>query len=421
MSIFDEALKYIPGGVNSPVRAFKSVGGEPVFIRKGYGSKVVDEDGREYIDYVCSYGPLILGHADKDVVNAICDTAKYGTTFGAPNVKEVELAKLICRSLSSIEMVRFVNSGTEAVMSAVRLARAYTERDKIIKFDGCYHGHSDFLLARAGSGVMSLSLPASAGVPECATSDTLLAEYNSADSVSKLFEKYSGQIAAVIVEPVAANMGVVLPEKDFLKDLRRICDENRALLIFDEVITGFRLGLRGAQGLFNVKPDLTILGKIIGGGLPVGAVGGKKTIMELFAPIGPVYQAGTLSGNPVAMAAGIATLEKLFVDGFYDELNKSSAMLFEGLKDNFRSIGIDYKVNYLGSTGTIFFTTEEVKNYKDVEKVDRQMYASFFHFMLEKDIYLAPSPFEAMFVSAAHSEKDIEKTLNYHMEFLKSL
>ena len=419
MNLYEKAVKLIPGGVNSPVRAFKAVGGEPLFIKRGIGGKIYDITGKEYVDYVMSYGPLILGHADKNVIKTIIETAKNGTTFGAPTELEVTLAEIIIEMMPSIEMIRFVNSGTEAVMSAIRLARAYTGKNKIVKFDGCYHGHSDFLLAKSGSGLASLNMPLSSGVPESAIRDTLIAEYNDIESVKHITSGAENEIAAIIVEPIAANMGVVLPEENFLTFLREYTKKIGALLIFDEVITGFRVAKGGAQELYNVQADLTILGKIIGGGLPVGAFGGKKEIMEMLAPVGPVYQAGTLSGNPIAMAAGISTLQRLREDYFYDKLKKSTNKLFEGFNDNLRSIGIEFTVNYITGMGTQFFCSNSVNSYRDLRDVDTALYARFFHYMLSHGVYLAPSQYEGIFISSSHSTEDIDLTLKVHMDFLK--
>ncbi len=419
MDLYEKAVKLMPGGVNSPVRAFKAVGGEPLFIKRGNGAKIYDMTGKEYIDYVMSYGPLILGHADKNVIKTIIDTAKNGTTFGAPTELEVVLAEIVIEMMPSIEMIRFVNSGTEAVMSAIRLARAYSGRNKIVKFDGCYHGHSDFLLAKSGSGLASLSMPISSGVPESVIRDTLIAEFNNIESVKYVTNGVEDKIAAIIVEPIAANMGVVLPDENFLKFLSDYTKEIGALLIFDEVITGFRVAKGGAQELYNVRADLTILGKIIGGGLPVGAFGGRREIMEMLAPVGSVYQAGTLSGNPLAMAAGISTLQRLREDSFYERLKKSTNKLFEGFNDNLRSIGIELAVNYITGMGTQFFCSNSVNSYRDLEGVDTALYAKFFHYMLSHGIYLAPSQYEGMFISSSHAIEDIDFTLKVHMDFLK--
>lgn len=420
MSIFDEAKKHIPGGVNSPVRAFGSVGGEPYFVKNANGSKVTDETGKEYIDYVCSWGPMILGHCDKDVNSAIIKAVDNGISYGAPTVLEVQLAELISDMMPSIEMVRMVSSGTEAVMSAIRLARGFTKRDMIIKFEGCYHGHSDSLLVKAGSGLLTFGTPSSPGVPADITKNTLIAQYNDISSVEALFKEHSGKIACIIVEPVAANMGVVLPTENFLHKLSALCKKEGALLIFDEIITGFRLGRSGAQGYYGIKPDLTTLGKIIGGGMPVGAYGGRKEIMEMVSPSGPVYQAGTLSGNPLAMTAGLATLNKL-TDDFYKRLGAKSAQLWVGLSDNLKKLGLNYAFNSIESLSCLFFTEGVVNSYQSAIKSDTKKYAKYFHNMLDRGIALAPAQFEAMFVSIAHSDEDIEKTVKAHYESLKNL
>ncbi|MSQ14608.1 MAG: glutamate-1-semialdehyde-2,1-aminomutase, partial [Dehalococcoidia bacterium] len=368
--LYAEAQKYMPGGVSSPVRAFRAVGGNPLFIQRGAGSHIYDADGNEFIDYVCSWGPLIAGHAHPKVVAAIQKAAELGTSYGAPTEAEIELAKLIISALPSVEMLRFVSSGTEATMSALRLARAYTGRDKIIKFDGCYHGHADGLLAKAGSGVATLGLPDSPGVPQSYAQHTLVAPYNDLDSVQALFETYPGQIATIIVEPVAGNMGVVSPAPGFLQGLRDLTMQGGALLIFDEVITGFRVGWSGAQGLYGVSPDLTCLGKIIGGGLPVGAYGGRREIMEMIAPMGPVYQAGTLSGNPLAMAAGLATLSLLYEPGVYDRLDAIADRLENGLKEASREARVPTFLSRIGSMMTTFFTSENVTDYATARTAD---------------------------------------------------
>ena len=417
--LYNEAQKYMPGGVSSPVRAFRAVGGSPLFIQRGEGCRLYDIDGNKFIDYVCSWGPLILGHAHPSVVVAIKEAAERGTSYGAPTEAEVELAMLITSALPSVEMVRFVNSGTEATMSALRLARAYTRRDKIIKFDGCYHGHADGLLVKAGSGVATLGLPDSPGVPESYAQHTLVAPYNDLEAVARLLEANRGQVAAAIVEPIAANMGVVPPTPSFLEGLRQLTRDSGSLLIFDEVITGFRVGWSGAQGLYGISPDLTCLGKIIGGGLPVGAYGGRREIMEMVAPLGPVYQAGTLSGNPLAMAAGLATLRELHPvvspaepkEGVYKQLEERSARLAEGLQAAAREAGITVVGNRVGSVMTLFFTDQGVTDYASARTSDAQKYAAFFRAMLERGVYLAPSQFEAAFVSTAHAEADIEETV----------
>jgi glutamate-1-semialdehyde 2,1-aminomutase len=409
--IFDRSRRYLPGGVDSPVRAFQAVGGEPVVIARGEGPHVYDVDGNRYVDYVCSWGALILGHAYPAVVEAVQRAAACGTSFGAPTEAEAEMAQMVVEAVPSIEMVRFVNSGTEATMSALRLARAFTGRDKILKFEGCYHGHADGLLVRAGSGVATLGLPDSPGVPASYAQETIVARYNDVSSVQRLFDEYAGQIAAVIIEPVAGNMGVVAPQPGFLESLREITARAGSLLIFDEVITGFRLAYGGAQSLFGVTPDLTCLGKIIGGGLPVGAYGGRREIMEMVAPLGPVYQAGTLSGNPLAMAAGLATLRALRQPGFYERLESLSSQLVEGVARVAASAGVSVRLNRVGSMRTAFFTDAPVTDYASARRCDTLRYARFFQAMLERGVYLPPSQFEAAFVSAAHGESEIAYTI----------
>ena len=418
--LFERARKCIPGGVNSPVRAFGSVGETPRFITKADGAWMFDEDGNEYLDFVGSWGPMIQGHNQPDVRKAVEEAVKEGLSFGAATRREVEMAELICRMVPSIEMVRMVNSGTEAVMSAVRTARGYTGRNKIVKFTGCYHGHSDAMLVKAGSGVMTQGIPDSAGVPAGCTEDTLSAVYNDLGSVEALFDANRDQIAAVIVEPVGANMGVVPPEKGFLEGLRSLCTKNGALLIFDEVITGFRLGPDGAQGYFGVTPDLTTFGKIIGGGMPVGAYGGSRQIMSMVAPAGPVYQAGTLSGNPVAMAAGMAqlTILKEHPD-IYKKLNETGDWFFAEVKTILREAGLPWQVNHVGSLGSIFFTPEPVKDYASAKTSDVKKYGEYFRYMLSHGIYLAPAQFEAMFLSAAHTREDLENTLDVLRAFAR--
>ena len=410
--LFERAVKRIPGGVNSPVRAFGSVGETPRFIASAKGAWLTDADGRRYLDYVGSWGPMILGHNHPAVREAVLEACSQGLSFGAATEREVEMAELICSLVPSVEMVRMVNSGTEAVMSALRAARGYTGREKIVKFAGCYHGHCDAMLVKAGSGVMTSGVPDSAGVPKGCTKDTLTVSYNDLKSVEALFETCGREIAEVIVEPVGANMGVVLPEKGFLEGLRSLCSRYGSVLVFDEVITGFRLGLSGAQGYFGVEADLTTFGKIIGGGMPVGAYGGKREIMETVAPLGPVYQAGTLSGNPVAMAAGLAELRTLRdTPGFYEELHRKSQMLFEGMREILKKAGSPFQINAAGSLGCLFFTDQEVRDYASAKTSDSSAYAQYFSHMLKRGIYLAPSQFEAMFVSAALTEEEIEKTL----------
>ena len=408
--LFEKSKKMMPGGVNSPVRAFLAVKRNPLFIDHAKGSKIFDVDGKEYIDYVCSWGPGILGHADDRVIEAVKKACEKGLTFGAPTEKEYILAELVQKMMPSMEMLRLVNSGTEAVMSAIRAARGFTGRDKIVKFRGCYHGHSDGLLVKAGSGALTQSVPDSLGIPADYTRNTLVAEYNDTASVEKLFSWYGEDIAAIIVEPVAANMGVVLPEKHFLEDLRRIADRYQSLLIFDEVITGFRLSLGGAQEYFGVKPDLTTLGKIIGGGMPMAAYGGRRDIMEVVAPLGGVYQAGTLSGNPIATTAGIETLKILMEEndrGLYEKLAESTGQLADTVRDAF---GNRVWVNQIGSLMSVFFTDKPVVDYETATGSDTEQYADYFNYMLGQGIYLAPSQFEAMFVSGAHTKADLEKT-----------
>ena len=412
--LFEEAKNYMPGGVNSPVRAFNAVGRNPLFIHKAKGSKIYDEDGNEFIDYVCSWGPGILGHAHPKVIEAVKNACDYGLTYGAPTAKETELARLITTLMPQIEMLRLVSSGTEAVMSAVRAARGFTGRDMIVKFRGCYHGHSDGLLVKSGSGLLSNAVPDSAGVPADYTKNTLIAEYNNKKSVEELFDKFGKNIACIVVEPVAANMGVVLPDKDFLPFLRKITEENGSLLIFDEVITGFRLGLGGAGEYFGVKADLTTLGKIVGGGMPIGVFGGRKDIMSCVSPLGKVYQAGTLSGNPVAVTAGIETLKLLMENrDIYEKIDKSAAKIEKAFNESSAKV----RVNRIGSLMSAFFTEKEVRDYDGATSSDTAEYARYFGYMLENGIYIAPSQFEAMFVSAAHSEEDIEKTCKVIKEF----
>jgi glutamate-1-semialdehyde 2,1-aminomutase len=419
--LFEEAQRYLPGGVNSPVRAFKAVNGQPLFIKRAQGAKLYDEDENEFLDYVCSWGAIILGHSHPKVTSALKQAVEGGTSFGAPTERETTLAKLITSAVPSVEMVRFVNSGTEATMSALRLARAFTGKDKIVKFAGCYHGHSDGLLARAGSGVTTLGLPDSPGVPAPYTQNTLVAPYNDLKAVEQLFTASGKEIAAVIVEPVAANMGVVAPRSGFLQGLREITSSSGALLIFDEVITGFRVAYGGAQALYGVAPDLTCLGKIIGGGLPVGAYGGKREIMEMVAPLGPVYQAGTLSGNPLAMAAGIETLKILGQPGIYEQLEERASALENGLARLAAKSGVAVFTSRVGSILTLFFANREVIDYESALTSDTKLYGRFFQHMLERGIYLAPSQFEAAFVSLAHTEEDIEATLRAAEEALSQI
>ncbi len=419
-ALFDQACRHIPGGVNSPVRAFKGVGGQPLFIARGQGAYLWDEDGKRYIDYLGSWGPMILGHAHPSVVKAVQQQAGQSLGFGAPTRLEIEMAELICTLLPSIEKVRMVNSGTEASMSAIRLARGFTGRDMIIKFEGCYHGHCDSLLVKAGSGALTLGVATSPGVPAELAACTLALEYNNIDQVRQAFTEFPGKIACVIVEPVAGNMNCVLPRPGFLEGLRELCSAHDSLLIFDEVITGFRVGLHGAQGYYGIAPDLTILGKVIGGGLPVGAFGGRADIMDCMAPDGPIYQAGTLSGNPIAMAAGLATLKEISVPGFYERLGAMATTLTQGLSERARQAGVALTTQAIGGLFGIFFTTAPmVSRLQDVMDCDIERFRRFFHGMLAAGVYLAPSAFEAGFVSAAHTEADIEATVVAASDVLK--
>ncbi len=409
--LFERAKEIIPGGVNSPVRAGNAVGMDPPFIAEANGCFLHDADGNEFIDYVCSWGPMILGHAHPEVIRALEEGLPRGTSYGAPTEIEVDMAETIVEMVPSIEMVRMVNSGTEATMSAIRLARGCTGREKIVKFEGCYHGHADSLLVSAGSGVATLGIPGSPGVPEDLARHTLSLPFHNLEMVSQAFEKFGSDIAAVIVEPIPGNMGVVVPDETFLKGLREITRKNGALLIFDEVISGFRVAPGGAQELYDIMPDLTCLGKIIGGGLPVGAYGGKKEIMSRMAPVGDVYQAGTLSGNPLAMAAGLATLNILKNRKIYDDLEKKGDMLFSGLKEVAKSAGVDITVNRIGSIGCFFFTSNPVTDFASAKASDAGLFKKYYASMLGQGIYLAPSPFEAAFVSMAHGEEEIRKTI----------
>lgn len=418
--IFERAAKKIPGGVNSPVRAWKSVGGTPVFITRGKGSHIFDIDGNRYIDFVGSWGPLILGHAQPKIVQVVRQRGASGFTFGAPTKSEVELAEIVTKLVPSIEKLRLVSSGTEATMSAVRLARAFTGRTKIIKFDGCYHGHSDGLLVKSGSGVATLGLPDSPGVPRGFARETLTARYNDIASVKKIYDLHGSNIAAIIVEPICGNMGVIKPIAGFLASLRDITRINGSLLIFDEIITGFRVALGGAQEIFRVKPDLTCLGKILGGGLPLAAFGGRREIMNLLAPIGPVYQAGTLSGNPLAVAAGIATLKLLSRRGIYRKLEAKGLKLEDGFKSVLKNYQLRATTNRVGSMMTLFFGVDRVTDPDEARACDRKRFRSFFHGMLKRGIYLPPAPFEAMFVSLAHSSADLAKTIGAFDQWAKS-
>lgn len=411
--LIKEAQRIIPGGVNSPVRAFNGVGGTPIFFKSSHGAYLVDEDGREYVDYVGSWGPMIAGHAHPAIIEAVTACMKNGLSFGAPTAIEIKLAEKICELMPSIEMVRMVNSGTEATMSAIRLARGYTKRNKIIKFEGCYHGHADFLLVAAGSGALTLGVPNSAGVPESVAQHTLIAEFNRLESVAALFEKYGDDIAGVIVEPVPGNMNCVPPQPGFLQGLRDLCTRYGSVLIFDEVMTGFRVALGGAQALYNIKPDLTTLGKVIGGGMPVGAFGGRADIMRCIAPLGPVYQAGTLSGNPVAMTAGLASLSLVTQDKhFYEKLTATTQKIMNGLKARAKAVNIPFQTTEVGGMFGLYFTdNEKITTFADVKKCDVERFKKFFHGMLDEGIYLAPSAYEAGFVSSAHGEAEVNKTL----------
>jgi len=409
-SLFARAQLRIPGGVNSPVRAFKSVRSTPLFIREGKGSHITDVDGNDYIDYIGSWGPLILGHCHPEVMAAVEEALHQGASFGTPTEGEVHLAELICTAVNSVEMVRLTNSGTEASMAAIRVARGYTGRDKIIKFEGCYHGSVDSLLVKAGSGVMTLGLPDSPGVPASFVEHTLLADFNNLESVTDLFDEYGPKIAAVVLEPVAGNMGMVVPDLDFLKGLRNLCDVHGSLLVFDEVMTGFRVDYGGAQEIFGIIPDMTIFGKVIGGGLPVGAYGGRQDVMLMVAPAGPVYQAGTLSGNPLAVAAGRKTLEILQAPDIYAELSQKSNWLIDEMQQSAGQNGIPLQTNVMGGMFGFFFAEKPVRNYQDAAESDQDRFRKFFMGMLKEGIYLAPSAFESGFISMAHTEEDLEKT-----------
>ena len=409
--LFEQSQKYIPGGVNSPVRAFRSVGGTPRFFTHGAGPRVWDADGKAYLDYVGSWGPLILGHADPDVVRAVQEAAARGLTFGAPTEAELRMAELLVRLMPGMEKLRLVSSGTEATMSAIRLARGYTGRDKIVKFEGCYHGHADGLLVKAGSGALTFGQPSSAGIPRDVAAHTLVLDYNDVAQVERVFAEQGDEIACVIVEPVAGNMNLVRPAPGFLQALRENCTRHGAVLIFDEVMTGFRVGPRGAQGLYDIQPDLTTLGKVVGGGMPLGVFGGRAEIMDRLAPLGPVYQAGTLSGNPVAVAAGLATLEKLQVPGFYERLGALTQRLVAGLTQAAREAGVIFSADAVGGMFGLYFAARPPVRYAEVMATDRAAFNRFFHLMLLEGVYLAPSAFEAGFVSAAHTEADIDATV----------
>lgn len=419
---FEEAKKYIPGGVNSPVRAFKSVGGTPLFITKGIGSKIFDADNNKYIDYIGSWGPHLFGHNPEFITTALLKTIENGTSFGAPTEIEIKMAKLISELVSSIEMVRMVNSGTEATMSAIRVARGYTGKEKIIKFEGCYHGHGDFFLIKAGSGALTFGVPTSPGVTKGNAADTLVADFNNIESVKKLVKQNKNEIASIIIEAVVGNMGTVRADDSFIKELRAICDEEKIVLIFDEVMTGFRLAKGGAQEILGVKPDLSTFGKIIGGGLPVGAYGGKKEIMEMVSPSGPVYQAGTLSGNPLAMNAGYAALSHIKNNpDVYKTLEEKSSYLENGINDRIKSVGKKFQFNRVGSMMTLFFTEEKVTDFNSAVRSDTKLYGKYFHQMLNRGIYLPPAQFEALFVSTAHTKEDLDKTIKANYESMKAI
>lgn len=410
--LFEQSQQYIPGGVNSPVRAFKSVGGEPVFFQRGEGAYFWDADGKSYIDYVGSWGPLILGHAHPEVVKAVQSAAQNGLTFGAPTEAELEIAQLICQLVPSIEQVRLVSSGTEAGMSVIRLARGFTGRSKIVKFEGCYHGHDDSLLVKAGSGALTFGNPSSAGVPAETAGHTIVLDYNDIAGIEAAFNQWGQEIAAVIVEPVAGNMNLIAPQSGFLAKLRELCTQSGSVLIFDEVMTGFRVGLRCAQGLYQIKPDLTALGKVIGGGMPMAAFGGRRDIMHCLAPLGPVYQAGTLSGNPVAVAAGLATLKLIQAPGFYDKLSGRTQQLVDGIATKAKNHGIDFCAQSIGGMFGLYFSKNIPGSFAEVMQCDKSAFNRFFHAMLEEGIYFAPSAFEAGFVSSAHEDNELDKTLS---------
>ena len=411
--LFTQAQHHIPGGVNSPVRAFNGVGGDPIFFREGKGAWLTDAEGKRYIDYVGSWGPMILGHAHPEVINSVQQSVSHGLSFGAPTEIEIEMADLLCQLVPSMDMVRMVSSGTEATMSAIRLARGFTNRDKIVKFEGCYHGHADSLLVKAGSGLLTLGVPSSAGVPASVAEHTLTLTYNNLDSVRECFAELGDQIACIIVEPVTGNMNCIPPADGFLQGLREICDQSGAVLIFDEVMTGFRVALGGAQEYYDIRPDLTTLGKVVGGGMPVGAFGGKREIMECIAPLGPVYQAGTLSGNPITMAAGLSTLKLIQAADFYKNLSVATESLVTGLKQRADQAGIGLATSQVGGMFGLFFTDDEqVTSFEQVLACDQDRFKKFFHGMLDHSIYLAPSAFEAGFVSAAHGDAEIQATLD---------
>lgn len=420
IDLFQKAQTLIPGGVNSPVRAFKGVGGTPVFMKEGHGAYLVDVDGHEYVDYIGSWGPLILGHCHPKVIDAVTVALHHGMSFGAPTELEVLLAEKIISLMPSIQKVRMVNSGTEATMTAIRLARGYTKKNKLIKFNGCYHGHSDGLLVKAGSGVLTLGIPSTPGIPSSITEHTLTVNFNDLAEVTRIFEAYPDDIAGIIIEPIAGNMGFVLPDDGFLQGLRTLCDQYQSVLIFDEVMTGFRVGLGGAQALYHVTPDLTTLGKVIGGGMPVGAIGGREEIMNHLAPLGSVYQAGTLSGNPLAMAAGLATLDEIARPGFYESLGAHGQLLVKGLAEIAKNLDVPFTSDALGGMfGFCFNNVVRVRSFQDVAASDETLFKKFYHEMLKRGVYFAPSMFEAGFISSAHGEIEIEKTLNAAADALK--
>lgn len=411
-NLFEKSQKFIPGGVNSPVRAFSAVGGTPIFFKKGLGSKLWDENNKEYIDYINSWGPMILGHAHPQVIKAVQDVAQDSLSFGAPTARELLMAKEIVKIVPSIEQVRLVSSGTEATMSAIRVARGFTGRDKIVKFEGCYHGHADALLVKAGSGALTFGQPSSAGVPADVAKDTLTLSYNNVEELQQLFDQQGDEIACVILEPVVGNMNLIVPSEEFLNTLRSVTEKHGAVLIFDEVMTGFRVSLGGAQELFGITPDMTTLGKVIGGGLPVGAFGGRKEIMQKLAPLGPVYQAGTLSGNPVAVAAGLKTLELIQAKGFFESLTQQTKKLTDGLTEAAKALGIKFCARNVGGMFGLYFSEQPPNSFQDVMASDREKFNAFFHEMLSQGIYFGPSAFEAGFVSAQHSDEDINFTIN---------
>ena len=420
--LFEAAQKHIPGGVNSPVRAFKSVGGTPVFFKEAKGAYLIDEDDKQYIDYVGSWGPAILGHAHPEVIKTVQEKATHGLSFGAPTQIETTMADKVCEMIPSMDMVRMVSSGTEATMTAIRLARGYTGRDKIVKFEGCYHGHSDSLLVKAGSGALTLGVPSSPGVPEALAESTLTLTHNDSEEVRKVFSEIGSEIACIIVEPVAGNMNCIPPEDGFLQTLREVCDENGTVLIFDEVMCGFRVHLEGAQGYYGVQPDLTTYGKVIGGGMPVGAFGGKKEVMSHIAPLGPVYQAGTLSGNPIAMAAGLKTLELISEEGFFEKLTAQTAKLCAGLQQAADDAGIPFTTNQVGGMFGYFFSEQkDISRFAQVCQGDMERFKAFYHGMLEEGVYLAPSAFEAGFVSCMHGDAEIEATIAAAAKVMKTL